>query len=404
MKFPVHIFLVFGLMMLSGLVGGISWREAGYGSGPRDSSRAAEGPLREVAFVANAADGTVSLLDLASKQVLTTVDVIPDGKRVGPFRDIVQWVAQPFLERRAGPNFVQDTDLSRDGRVLFVSRGHLGDVVALDIVTGKILWRTPLAGLFAGPMALSVDGQHLYIAAPLMGDNRVEVLDSSNGERAGAIRAGQWPFAIQVSVDDSKVFVASLGDMQKPAAERAEDRDAYQIAVVDSGSLKPEMIYRFESGVRPFQVAPDGRMLYAQLSALHGLVAVDLVSHQRAGHIQLPVMPGVTEADWDFEAPHHGLALSGGGRLLCAAGRASDYAALVEVPALKVRETVSVGDAPGWAAFAAADSLCLLANSRSNDVSLVEVASQREIKRIPVGRSPNHITVGFVPEAIMGSE
>ena len=98
--------------------------------------------------------------------------------------------------------------------------------------------------------------------------------------------------------------------------------------------------------------------------------------------------PGVTAADFDFEAPHHGLALTDDGRTLCLAGRASDYAALVRAPELTLIATIPVGDAPGWAETADAGRLCLIANTRSDDLSIISIADRKEILRLPVGDGP----------------
>ena len=59
------------------------------------------------------------------------------------------------------------------------------------------------------------------------------------------------------------------------------------------------------------------------------MVAYDVASRELIRRLDLPAEPGVTSLDWDFEAPHHGLALTDDGETLCLAGRASDYAALV---------------------------------------------------------------------------
>src|SRR5918993_282653 len=42
------------------------------------------------------------------------------------------------------PNYAQDTDVSPDGRTLYVSRGYLGDVAAFDVASGKQVWRRSL--------------------------------------------------------------------------------------------------------------------------------------------------------------------------------------------------------------------------------------------------------------------
>ena len=83
--------------------------------------------------------------------------------------------------------------------------------------------------------------------------------------------------------------------------------------------------------------------------------SVRLTARKFTRRLDLPVKPGLTPADFDFEAPHHGLAITDDGRTLCLAGRASDYAALVRAPELTLIATIPVGDAPGWAETADAD-------------------------------------------------
>ena len=61
----------------------------------------------------------------------------------------------------------------------------------------------------------------------------------------------------------------------------------------------------------------------------------------------------------------------------------------------------STGDAPSWAEIDAAGALCVLANTRSDDVSLVSLDTFEELARLEVGRAPKHVTVGFVPEAVL---
>ena len=119
--------------------------------------------------------------------------------------------------------------------------------------------------------------------------------------------------------------------------------------------------------------------------------------------LDLPVKPGVTVADWDFEAPHHGLALTPDGRTLCLAGRASDYAALVRAPALTLIATIPVGDAPGWSEVADNGRLCFVANTRSDDLSIISIPERKEIVRLPIGDGPKHITVARIPASVLAA-
>jgi DNA-binding beta-propeller fold protein YncE len=115
------------------------------------------------------------------------------------------------------------------------------------------------------------------------------------------------------------------------------------------------------------------------------------------------VKPGVTAVDFDFEAPHHGLALTDDGRTLCLAGRASDYVALVSVPALTLVTTIPVGDAPGWAETADAGRVCLVPNTRSDDLSIISIPDRKEVRRLPIGDGPKHVTVSRIPAAVIAA-
>ena len=402
MSRSLGLLLAIGLIIIVG-IGGQMWREGAYGTGPQASATPPSGETREIAFVANAVGGTVSLVDVADRAVIGTLDVLPDGDSVGLFRDPIQAVAQSYVQGRTGLNYAQDTDLSRDGRVLFVSRGYLGDVAAFDIASGAIIWRTQIAGLRSDHMDLSPDGTRLYVSAVLYGGNRVEVLDTETGDTLGSVTAGQWPHDVHVSPDGARIYTASLGDMLADLPERDQDADAYLVTVHDTETLERVTAYEFDAGIRPFVMTRDGGTIYAQLSNTHAIVAHDLASNTQTGRVDLPVADGVSEEDWDFDAPHHGLAMTGDDATLCVAGRASDYAGIVAAPSLSVEATIPVGDAPSWAVLAQDDSLCLLPNTRSDDVSIIDLATRAEIARLKVGEGPKHISVGAVPVEVIGA-
>ncbi len=372
------------------------YREASYGAGPTEIGAAPPAGAVDVAFVANAVGGTVSVIDLEAARVVGALNVIPDGARPSPFRDIFQYVAQPIVEREGGKNYAQDTDVSPDGRVLYVSRGFLGDVAAFDLATGEVLWRTPIKGLRADHMDISPDGARLLVAAMIYSDDRVEVLDARTGRKLGGFTAGAWPHDVHVTPDNARIYAASLGDMQAPLEERGADENAYSVTVVDAETLKTLKTIAFDAGVRPFAITKAEDTLFAQLSNTHAVVRRNLATDTQTHRIDLPVAEGVTEDDWDFEAPHHGLALTPDEKTLCIAGRASDYAALLSADDLSLTTTIKVGDAPSWASVTPDGRLCVLANNRSDDVSLISIEDAAEIARLPTGRGPKHITIGKV--------
>jgi DNA-binding beta-propeller fold protein YncE len=344
----------------------------------------------EIAFVANAEAATVVLFDVASRSILGTIDVNP---------------ARTKAEGPGKPNYAQDTDVSPDGRTLYVSRGYMGDVAAFEVATGRPKWQRPLNTGRADHMTLTPDGRSLFVSALL--DNRVYKIDAASGEIVSHLVTGVYPHDCKVSRDGRRLYNSSIGplaNLPRPAGApplAETPGHPFQLTIADVATGRILEAVRFDNGIRPWEFTPDEKGLYAQLSNEHAVVAYDLAARKVTKRLELPVKPGLTPADWDFEAPHHGLALTPDGRTLCLAGRASDYAALVRAPELELITTVPVGDGPGWSETADGGRLCLVANTRSDELSIISIPEGRESARLAIGDGPKHITVARVPATVV---
>jgi len=344
----------------------------------------------EIAVVANAEAATVALVDISSRSILGVIDVNP---------------ARTRAEGPGKPNFAQDTDVSPDGRTLYVSRGYLGDVAAFDIATGRLLWQRSLNTGRADHMTLTPDGRSLFVSAML--DNRVYKITTATGEIAGHLVTGVYPHDVKVSKDGRQLFNSSLGPlagMPRSASSPPLTETPgfpFQLTIADVDTLAISDRIRLDTAFRPWQFSPDERRAYAQLSNQNAVVSYDMATRKVDRRLDLPVKPGVTVADWDFEAPHHGLALTADGRTLCLAGRASDYAALVDARDLSLIATVPVGDGPGWSEVTDDGRFCLVTNTRAHDLSIIAIASRSEVARVPMGKGPKHITMARLPTDVV---
>ncbi|WP_205696529.1 hypothetical protein [Conexibacter sp. SYSU D00693] len=363
-----------------------------------------QGPAkgREVVLVANAEGGTVSILDAHTAKVLRSVDVLPDGARPSvdqgdpPFA----LVNQQLITGVGGVNVAQDQDLSPDGTTLYVSRGHRGDVAAFDLRTGDLRWKVPIPGLRADHMTLSADGRRLYVSA--LTANEVVVVDTGRRRIVGAVPTGQWPHDNHLSEDGSRLYNSSIGTIVLPEPARAAlTPPPYQLTVVDTASLRVVQRFTFDRGIRPTAYTKDGATLFAQRSLESSIMRVRLADGRVERVAQLPVKDGTTEADFDFEAPHHGLALSSDERTLCVAGRVSDYVALVATDTLQPRRIIPVGDAPGWAVTSPDGRRCFVTNTRDDTVSVIGLREERELARVRVGDGPKHAEAARIPEAVL---
>jgi DNA-binding beta-propeller fold protein YncE len=342
---------------------------------------------REIALVANSEDATVSLLDVARREIVATIDINPD---------------KVIVNRPGTPNYAQDTDVSPDGRTLYAARGYMGDVAAFDIATGKQLWVRDLDTGRADHMTLTPDGKWLFVS--VMFDNQVEKIDAATGEGKGRFVAGVYPHDNQISKDGRLVYntsLGSLGTLPAGTVPKATPANPMQFTIADLETLEIRNTIVMPFGIRPWHMNPDETVFYAQVSNVHGVAAFAFPSGQETKRLELPIKDGVAEADWDFQAPHHGLAITRDGSMLCLAGRASDYVALVKAPELELVATIPVDDAPGWAALSLDDSTCIVPNTRADTISLISLAERREVARIPSGDGPKHVTVAELPSEVV---
>jgi DNA-binding beta-propeller fold protein YncE len=340
---------------------------------------------REIALVANAEGATVSLLDVAKREIVGTIDINPD---------------KVVVQRPGTPNYAQDTDVSPDGRTLYVARGYMGDVAAFDIASGKPLWVRKLDTGRADHMTLTPDGKWLFVS--VMFDNQVEKIDAATGEGMGRFATGVFPHDNQISKDGSQVYNTSLGQLSPlPGEPKVKPANPMQFTIADIDTLQvvSEIVMPF--GIRPWHMNPDGTAFYAQMSNFNAVASFDFPSGKETRRLDLPVKEGVTDKDWDFEAPHHGLDITRDGSTLCLAGRASDYVALVKAPELELIATIPVDDAPGWATIAQVDGACIVPNTRADTISIISLAEAKEVARIKSGDGPKHVTVMMLPSEVV---
>lgn len=365
--------------------------------------RAAAAATRDVMLVGNNLDGTITVLDANTYAKVDSLNVIPDlAKRIAEMNPIER-IAYEIVKAQLGMDkFVDDMAISPDGRVVYVSRSQLADVVAVDIATGRQLWRTHVSGFRADHMALSPDGTRLMVSATTA--KKVDALDASTGRIVGGFPAGDYPHENQYSPDGKRIYNGSIGIISMPDGLEGLKGNRV-ITVADAETLQVQRVLPFDHGVRPFVITQDEKRIYTQLSFLNGLVEYDLTAGKIARTINLPLSDDAKKMkreDYPNDSAHHGLAISGDGKKLCNAGTISDYVAILSLPALTVDKYVSTGDQPYWAQTSKNGRYCFISNSLSDTVSVISYDTAQELARVPVGRYPQRIRIATVPEEVIG--
>ncbi|MHB8572872.1 MAG: beta-propeller fold lactonase family protein [Candidatus Dormibacteria bacterium] len=360
---------------------------------------------RDVLFVGNSSDGTVDVIDAATFAPIEVINAIADGSTP---QDPVQAAVYGPLVGKVGINYIQDIALSLDGRTLYVSRGYLGDVVAIDLASRSQLWRLQSHSLRADHLELSPDGRRLFLSA--LTSDLVEVIDVASHSFTGEIPAGDWPHTLGFSPDGKTLYSGSLGvqivDQATPETPPTDGR--HWLERIDPVTMLPlGAPCELGEGIRPFTTSLDGSVLYLQLSYYNGIVSYDPVKCAELGRLALPLAGrGLTTAPHDYPnlAAQHGIAISPDGGTLCSAGTIDDYAALVSLPSFTLAATLPVGQEPAYAVNSPSGQYCFVSSrgASANSVSVISYATQSVVATIPTGLHPQVELTATVPASILG--
>lgn len=323
-----------------------------------------------------------------------------------------------FLAIRMGPGeghdqFVDDMYSSNDGRLLIASRPSLADVVAIELRTGKIVWRTPVEGYRSDHMGLSPDGRHVAVSASTA--NIVQILDVATGKEVGRFASGDTPHENVYSHDGERIYHASIGLVYTPADQPAFDTtkgerlfkvvrtsDLQTLKTIDLREKLDAAGYpQLSSAIRPMAHTPDERFFYFQVSFFHGFVEYDMLTDRITRVATLPnFVPDMPREQYVNDSAHHGIAMNGAGTKLCVAGTMDDYAAIVSRKTFAyniVADRRDVEGKPYWSTTSKDGKYCYVSWSGADQMSVIDYATEREVARIDVGDHPQRIREGFVP-------
>ncbi|WP_030206891.1 YncE family protein [Streptomyces sp. NRRL S-87] len=382
----------------------------------RPSAAAAADGLREVLFVGNNWDGTADVLassgDLAR---IGRINVIPDKDErlreiyLNPVK-LGYFLGIRGTAGEGHDQFADDMYATPDGTALVVSRPSFADVVSLDLATGRLNWRFPVAGYRADHMAVSPDGTKVAVSASTAGT--VHVLDIRTGRQVGSFATGDKPHENVYTEGGRYLWNMSIGDVTSALDASWLDwtKGDRRITVVDAQTYKPvkviDMRQRLDAAgrsdlsdaVRPVAFTPDWSKLYFQLSFFNGFVEYDVAADRITKIKTLPKNPATSEdrTTWVNDSRHHGLAMNPEGTKLCVAGTMDEYATVVDRATLAEGPLVPA-DKPYWATVSGDGRSCVISESGSDRVTAIDFATGRPTVSVPVGDHPQRVRLGRIP-------
>ncbi|MBT2299626.1 YncE family protein [Variovorax paradoxus] len=286
------------------------------------------------AYITNQGSHDVSVIDLASQQVVATVAV---GRSP----------AGVVASGRAGRAFVSNPDSKT--------------ISVIDMRQQKVVSTLPAGD---GPVGLDIsgDGRQLYVADWYAG--RLLVFDAHGSGAApplASIPVGRAPAGVAAHTDEATVFVA--------------ERDDDSVAVIDTATRR--VLARVRVGSHPFALLYDAARarLYALNVQSDDISVIDVRDTWR---------PAVVATVKVGKAPY-GAALAQGGALLYVTNQRDDSVSVVDADSLRVLRTL-----PGFAypeGIAAHAGRVYVVNWMDDNVQVLDAGSGRKLQTIATGKN-----------------
>jgi PQQ-dependent catabolism-associated beta-propeller protein len=304
-------------------------------------------------YVSSEQSGTVTVVNLASNTVMTTIPVgkRPRGVQVSPDRKSV-YVALSG-STNVGPGVAK-----RDQVVDDKSADGIGVIDAEQNKLVKVL----VSGSDPEQFAVSADSKRLYIANEDTG--QLSVVDTQTNTLVQSVAIGSEPEGVALSPDGKTAFVASETGNRIDLIDTASNTNVGNIPV----------------GARPRAIAisRDGARAFVTLEDAGSVVLIDI---PRRKVLQTVKLPG------DSVRPM-GVAIAPDGRAVyVTTGRGKKLFALDPETCTDLW-SVEVGDRPWGVAVSADGRRVYTANGPSNDVAVVDVETRKVISRILVAGRP----------------
>jgi YVTN family beta-propeller protein len=325
----------------------------------------------------------VCTLPLGAASRVVIVQTNSAGDRVS----IIDPVTNKVVGEITGIEANHGAAVAPDGSRIYISDEGLSTLDVVDGKTLKVIKQIPLSG---HPNNLSVarDGKRVYVGI-IQAPGGVDVIDTASLQRVKTIPTKGSIHNAYVTPDGKYVVAGSI--------------QGKTINVIDAKTEEPLWAVEMDLGIRPmaFATNPDGstKWIFAQLSGFQGFAVIDFATHKEIRRIKNPDLPAGKVAVPEGADPSHGMAVTPDGKTLLVDSLTNSALYAYSLPDLKLIGGADLGGkGAAWVTLTPDGKTAYVANAVTNDVSVIDVKSLKEITRIPVGFVPKRNTTGTLQQ------
>lgn len=340
-------------------------------------------------WIAGLAGFVAIALCAVSRPLLSATELkvrIIQTNSAGDSVDVIDPLTNKVVGEIPGIEVNHGVAVAPDGGRIYVSDEAQSTLDVADGKTLKVTKRIPLSG-HPNNIALTPDGRRLYVAI-IAASGGLDVIDTVALERIKTIPIKGGIHNPYVT-PDGKYAVA--GSILGKTVNVVDTRTDELVWSVDMGL-----------GVRPMAISknPDGstKWIFVQLTDLNGFAVVDFATHKEIKRVENADLPPGKKTVPEGADPSHGIAVTPDQKTLVVNSRLNNSLYTYSLPELKPLGSVYLGGmGAAWLTLTPDGKTAYIANAVTNDVSAVDIASMKEIARIPVGFVPKRNTTGMLP-------
>ena len=296
--------------------------------------------------------------------------------------------------------------VARDGSRIYISEEATRTLDVIDGKTLSVIKRIPLSGV-PNLISLTPDGQRIYVAILPPWDDLshfpqiraqasggVDVIDTSSLQdvKAIPIRGGIHDLYV---TPDGKYAVGGVSRSAVPAGN--------MMSVVDTRTNEVAWTLSINPSPSPMAISanPDGstKWVFAQVGGeFNGFAVLDFATQAKINEIKFPDIAPEKQNRHGGPSVSHGIALTTDQKTLLINSRLNSTLYAYSVPDLKLLGGVALGGkGAGWLVITPDDKTAYVANEHTNNVSVVDIKSLKEIALVPVGFAPARNAAWMAP-------
>ena len=354
--------------------------------------------VKEKVYVAVEGSGEIAVLDMQTRQVLKrinlseekngmTVGYMPHNVQVAPDNKSVWVTANADDEKEMKMSFRiiprAEANEGHDGEDVMVEKSS-DEVIVIDPFSDVIVKRIEIGQeLHLSHVALTPDSAYAIVASQEKGIIYKINSTSFTVEKEIATKEGGGPHGLRITPDGKTAYIAMLGGKS--------------LGILDIASFNLRDVPLNGAAVQT-GVTPDGKYALASVYDAKSLAVYDIAS-AKLSYIELPkeangpvqIYPTpdsrfvfVADQGFYFDQP------------------IGDTVYKIDLQEMNAVQAIKGGSAPHGVVVSRDGKFVFVTNLKSDDVSVIDTVTGKEVAKIKVGTAPNGISVWYGDGGVSG--